>query len=233
MRRNYPGGITVDAEPWARDSLFTLGGIYEPYRNGTFVFRGDCPGEGWHGHGYFPKWLTMLVSGQPERIRVYKHRWIHVETGRTTHSRPDDDPVMVRYCMLIVMLRIWGWVSSAAGFHNRTEVFEGLESNCGGDRTVQRWTRAAMSNGIEIQQAIRLVIIEESEPRPFERLFEGDLSPPDGVMKRRWTSSTQLNALYQGYAMLLVAARELAKHASRLLAGARGRWPNAEKTFGI
>jgi len=227
------GGIAEDAEPWIRDSLFALGGIYTPYRNGTFVYEGSRPGEEWHGHGYFPKWLTMLVSGLPKKIRVYKHRWIHTETGKTKHSRPPDDPVMVRFCSLIVMLRIWGWVSSTAGFHNRTEVFEGLESDCGTERTVQRWTRDAMYNGIAVQQAIRLSIIEEREPRPVEKLFDGGLSPPDAVTKRRWKSSEQINALYQGYAMLLVAARELAKHASYLLAGARRRWPNAEKTFGI
>ena len=227
------GGIRVDVEPWVRDSLFALGGVYTPKGNGEFVFQGSCPGKQWHGHGYFPKWLTMLVSGVPTKVRVYKHRWIHIETGKTMHSRPPDDPVMVRFCSLIVMLRIWGWVSSGVGFHNRTEMFEGLESDCGTDRTVQRWTREAMLNGIGVQQAIRLAIIEVREPRPVEKLFDGGLSPPDAVTKRRWKSSQKPNELYRGYAMLLVAARELAQHASYLLAGARRRMPNAEKTFGI
>lgn len=235
MRGIHTGGIAVDAEPWVRDSLFALGGIYTPYRNGAFVYEGRRPGEEWHGHGYFPKWITMLVSGLPTKVRVYKHRWIHTETGKTRHSRPPDDPVMVRFCTLVVVLRIWGWVSSLVGFHHRAEVFEGLESDCGSDRTVQRWTRDAMHNGIAVQQAIRLEIIEEKEPepRPVERLFYGGLSPPDAVDNRRWKSSKQINALYQGYAMLFVAARKLAKHASYLLAGARRRWPSAEKTFGI
>jgi hypothetical protein len=233
MRGIHTGGIAGNAEPWVRDSLFALGGIYKPYRNGAFVYEGDRPGEKWHGHGYFPKWLTMLVFAQPVKVRIYKHRWIHTETGETTHSRPPDDPVMVRFCSLIVMLRIWGWVSSSVGFHQRTEVFEGLESDCGTDRTVQRWTRDAMLNGIDVQQAIRLAIIEEREPRPVEKLFDGGLSPPDAVTKRRWKSSQKLIKLYRGYGMLLVAASELAKHASYLLAGARRRMPNAEKTFGI
>ncbi len=227
------GDIMEDVEPWVRDSLFALGGVYTSKGDGTFVYEGERPREEWHGHGYFPKWLTMLVSGLPTKVRVYKHRWIHSETGKTTHSRPPDDPVMVRFCSLVVMLRIWGWVSSEVGFHNRNEVYEELESHCGTDRTVQRWTQTAMQNGIAVQQAIRLAIIEEREPRPVEKLFEGGLSPPDAVTKRRWKSSENLNALYRGYAMLFVAARKLAKHASYLLAGARRRMPNAEKTFGI
>jgi hypothetical protein len=86
---------------------------------------------------------------------------------------------------------------------------------------------------MEIQQAIRLMLIEESEPRPMERLFDGGLSPPDGFMKRRWKSPLLLQQLYVGYDMLLVAARKLLKHASILLAGARWRWAKKEKTFGI
>ena len=218
---------------WMKDSLFALGGIYRPHKNGTYVYVGERPDAEWYGHGYFPRWLTMLVEGQALKVCVYKHRWIHKRTGKTTHSRPPDDPYLVRFCTLIVMLRVWATVSSRLGFHNRREAYEGMETGCGSDCTVQRWTSRMMSNGMEIQQAIRLMLIEESEPRPMERLFEGGLSPPDAVMKRRRLSPQNHLRLYHGIAMLLVASRELAKHASCLLAGARRRWPKTEKTFGI
>lgn len=227
------GGIGRDVEPWVRDSILALGGVYAPIGGGLLVYRGSRPGPEWHGHGYFARWLTMLVSGRPRKVRVYKHRWIHTATGETVHSRPPDDPRLVRFCTLIVVLRIWSWVSSSAGFHHRREMFEELENGCGSDRTVQRWTRRAMADGLAIQQAIRLSLIEESEPRPVERLFDGGLSPPDAVLNRRWKSSKNLKTLYRGYAMLLVAASKLAKHASCLLAGARRRCRNREKTFGL
>jgi len=223
----------TEVEPWVRDSIFALGGIYSPNEQGVLVYTGSRPGPEWHGHGYFAKWLTMLVSGRATKVCVYKHRWIHTETGKTIHSRPPDDPVLVRFCTLIVVLRIWAWVSSSVGFYKRKEVFEGLETGCGSDRTVQRWTRRAVASGVAIQQAIRLSLIEESEPRPVERLFDGGLSPPDAVMNRRWKSSKTLSHLYLGYAMLLVASSKLAKHASYLLAGARRRCQTTEKTFGI
>jgi len=216
-----------------KESLFAIGGVYRAHKNGTYIYVGERPGGAWYGHGYFSKRLTMLVKGRAVKVCIYKHRWIHKSTGVTTHSRPPDDPYLVRFCTLIVMLRVWASVSSEHGFHNRCEVYEGMETGCGSDRTVQRWSSRMMSNGLEIQQAIRLVLIEESEPRPMERLFEGGLSPPDAVMKRRWTSPQNLGRLYLGIAMLLVASRKLAKHTSCLLAGARRRWPKTEKTFGI
>ena len=218
---------------WMKNSLFALGGIYRPHKNGTYIYVGERPGAEWWGHGYFPKWLTVLVRGQARKICVYKHRWIHKRTRETTHVRPPDDPCLVRFCTLIVMLRVWASVNSELGFHNRGEAYEGMETGCGSDRTVQRWTSRMMSKGMEIQQAVRLMLIEESEPRPMERLFEGGLSPPDAAMKRRWTSPQNHLRLYHGFAMLLVASRKLAKHASCLLAGARRRWPKKEKPFGI
>jgi hypothetical protein len=216
-----------------RDSLFVLGGIYTSYGNGEYVYFGERPGVDWYGHGYCHKMLTMLVDGKPVRVLLHKHRWLDTITGRTCHSRPADDPVLLRFCTLILFLRVWGWVSSAVGFHKRREVYEELESGCGSDRTVQRWTSRAMKESMEIQQAIRLSIIEESEPRPVESLFEGGLSPPDAVIKRRWRYPSNVETLWRAYTMLLVSSKKLARHASYLLAGARRRWPTTKLPFGI
>ncbi|MDJ0765327.1 MAG: hypothetical protein QNJ97_20270, partial [Myxococcota bacterium] len=202
------GGHAGDeADRWVRDSLFALTGIYTSVGNGTFVYIGQRPGSDWHGHGYFPKGLTMLRRGKPIVVRLLKHRWKDTMTGRTVHDRPPDDPMLIRFCSLIVFLRVWAVISSEKGFHNRKEVFECLETGCGSDRTVQRWTHRAQQNGMAIQQAIRLSIIEEVEPRPIERLFDGGLSPPHVVTQKRWKSSQHLSFLYRGYAMLLVAAK--------------------------
>jgi hypothetical protein len=198
------------------------------------VYYGERPDASWYGHGYFSKTLTVLRCGKPERIKLYKHRWKNQETGATVHSRPPDDPGYVRCCSLIVVLRIWTFISSSKGIHNREEVFPDLWRSSGSSsRTVQRWTKRAFENSMDIQQAIRHFLIDESEPRPVERLFDGGLSPPDGVSNRRWKSSQNLTELYRAYAMLFVAARELAKHASYLLAGAQRRMPKQQKPFGL
>ena len=227
------GRPDAGVDPWVRDSLFALVGIYAPLGNGRYVYYGERPGAGWHGHGYCEKTLTMLVGGAPVKVRLLKHRWRLTGTNETVHSRPPDDPALLRFCTLIVFLRVWAWVSSPVGFHRRREIHEGLESGCGSDRTVQRWAARAMSEALEIQQAVRLSIIEESEPRPVESLFEGGLSPPDAVMKRRWHYPADVETLWRAYAMLLVACGKLARHASCLLAGARRRWPTTKAPFGI
>ncbi|MBN2194893.1 MAG: hypothetical protein JW751_18900 [Polyangiaceae bacterium] len=218
---------------WVQDSVFALAGVYGPSGEGEYVYRGERPGAGWHGHGYFTRTLTILAGGEPVAIRLRKHRWLDTTTGMTCHSRPPGDPELLRFCTLIVFLRVWAWVSSPVGFHRRREVHEGLESGCGSDRTVQRWASRAMSEALEIQQALRLSIMEEVEPRPVESLFRGGLSPPDAVMKRRWRCPADVETLWRACAMLLVAARKLARHASTLLAGARRRWPTTKAPFGI
>jgi hypothetical protein len=170
------GRPDVGVEPWVRDSLFALSGIYTPLGNGEYVYYGERPGAGWHGHGYCEKTLTMLVGGAPVKVRLYKHRWRLAGTNETCHSRPPDDPVLLRCCTLIAFLVVWAWVSSPMGLHRHEAALEGLEGVVS-ERTVQRWTARAMSEALEIQQAIRLAVIEESEPRPVESMFEGGLSP--------------------------------------------------------
>lgn len=235
MNETPTGGIIDELTlPWAGNSLFVLCGIYTPLKGGRFIYYGERPGENWYGHGYFPKTLTILRKGRPEEIELYKHRWKDRETGVTVHSSPPDDPAYVRCCSLIVVLRIWSFINSDKGIHNREEVFPSLWKSSGSSsRTVQRWTKRAIENSMEIQQAIRHVLIDESEPRPVEGLFDGGLSPPDGVSNRRWKSSIKLSELYRAYTMLFVASREHAQHASYLLAGAQRRMPKQEKTFGL
>ena len=221
------------AEEWICDSLFALGGVYQTDDDGKVFYYGQRPGAEWQGHGYFPKTVVMLVGAAPVAVVVWKHRWKNVETGRTVHSRPADDPVMLRYCTLILFLRVWAVVSSKQGFHNRAEVFEDLDDRCGSDRTVQRWTAKAMDECLEIQQAIRLAIIEKSEPRPIEQLFEGGLSPPGCVVSKRWQSPRNHFVLWLGYAQLLVGANKLGICTSRLLAEARRRWIKSKTPFSI
>ncbi len=235
MSETPTGGIVDESTaPWAGNSLFILCGIYTQLGGGRYLYYGERPGDNWYGHGYFSKGLMVLRDGHPEGIELYKHRWIDRETGVTVHSSPPDDPSYVRCCSLIVVLRIWSFISSGKGIHKREEAFPGLWRCIGSSsRTVQRWTKRSFENSMAIQQAIRHCLIDESEPRPFERLFEGDLSPPDGVTNRRWKSSQNLFELYRAYAMLFVAARELAEHASNLLAGAQRRMPKQQKTFGL
>ena len=225
----------VDIEGLVRDSLFVLTGVYAQDANGSLWFFGQRPAGGWHVHGWCDKTLVVLEGGQPRRVVVHKRRWLLAGTYTTCHSRPPDDLPLVRFCTLIVVLRIWAWVSSAVGLHNRQELLEEIDDTWGSDRTVQRWTARAMGSALEVQQAIRAAILElrRREPRPEEDWFRGGLSPPSVVTHRRWKSPTLHQTLWRAIAMLFVAAKELGTHVAPLLAEARRRWHARQDSFPI
>ena len=160
-------------------------------------------------------------------MELYKQRWRLVGTNTTCHSRPPDDPRLLRFCTLIMVLRVWAFINSVVGFHNRTEILPDLSEGSGGaDRTVQRWTKRMLASALEIQQAIRMAILSmrRNEPRPEEDWFRGGLSPPSVVSQRRWSAPVLHQTLWRAFAMLFVAANELGIHVSLLLAEARRRW---------
>lgn len=215
---------------WCRDSLFVAAGVYRPRGDGHWRYEGTRPGPSWHGHGYFSKQLTVLQGGKPMQIRVYKHRWRLDGSNTTCHSRPPDDLHLVRFCTLVIVLRLWAYVGTAVGFHQRPEVHPDL-LDCGSDRTVQRWLSRARERAMDTQQAIRLATIERSEPRPMERLFEGGLSPPEGWVVHHRRNRPATETLWRALAMLLVTARELGADVSILLAEARRRFSEAKDSW--
>jgi hypothetical protein len=222
------GRLMSGYDPWILDggSELALGYVFRS--DGSLQYDGVRPGVGWDAHGWFSKRQVRLRRGHPVWFVIHKRRWLLRGTQTTCHSRPLDDGFSSAFVSILMTLRIVGVIDSPVGFHRRAEVHEGLEE-VGSDRTVQRWVARAQAHAIEIQQAIRLALIEEAEPRPVESLFEGGLSPPDAVTSRRWLSPAKLTLLWRGYAMLLVGARQLAKHASYLLAEARRRWQTTTK----
>lgn len=209
------------------DSLLTHSGVYVVRPDGSLQFDGGRPSGGWHGHGWLKKTITVLVAGTPRKVVLHKHRWLLAGTTTTCHSRPPDDPALLRFCTLIVVLRVWAFINSVVGFHHRDEVLPDLgEGDCGSDRTVQRWTQRTMAAALDIQQAIRAAILAMRirEPRPEEDRIRGGLSPPPSVSQRRWGSPTLHATLWRAFAMLFVAAKELGTNVTLLLAETRRRW---------
>jgi len=217
--------------PWARDSLFAVGGAYRPRPNGDLLFAGTRPGPDWHAHGYTPRRLALLKDGHLVRRRLWKPRWRHRETGETRHSRPPDDVASVRACTLVVVLKLWAWVSSAHGLLRRREALASLQA-FGAARTVQRWMRRALPLAERTEHAFRFVLVEKSEPRPLESLFDGGLSPPV-ALSRSWRRPAAVSTLSRALASLLVGASRLHVPAARLLAGARGSWTGPDDHFVI
>ena len=221
---------STDAEILAasRNSLAVLGGGYQRRSNGDLEYAGERPGPGWHVHGWFARQLTILIEGEVCSLTLWKRRWLDVARGATCHSRPADELGRTRFCGVIVVLKLWAWLSSNVGLCHYDEVSVGLERH-GSRRSVQRWLARALPHALRIQQHIRGAIIERSEPRPVEQMFPRGLSPPDGLLRRRWQDPNAVVMLWRGLALLLGGASRFDVPTTVLLAEARGRRTADEK----
>ena len=203
------------------NSLAMIGGGYRVRADGELVYAGHRPGTDWHAHGWFGRWLWILVDGALERRRLHKRRWQHVATGKTCHSRPADELGAMWFSAVIVALKLWPWIHGDAGLHNVTEVSHALDDH-GCSRSRQRWLRRTLPFALKIQHRIRRAVIERCEPRPIEKLFPRGLSPPERD-QRRWREPRSVATLNRALTMLFVGAIELGIPTSALLAEARRR----------
>ncbi|NOZ95492.1 MAG: hypothetical protein GXP47_12265 [Acidobacteria bacterium] len=206
-----------------RDSLFEASGEYRRRVGGELQFDGERPGPDWHAHGYFSCQVWMLQDGQPTHRRVWKRRWLRKGTTQTCHSRPPDVLPGVRFCTLVVTLQLWTWIDADVGLHK----VEGLQG-CGSRRSMQRWLRRLLPHAMEIQQAVRLAVINRSEPRPLERIFPVGLDPPQRVRRKRWRNGWMVASLWTALAMLFGSSYNLQLPVAILLAEARGRCDRTE-----
>jgi hypothetical protein len=217
-------------------SLSAAAGTYLRRAGGGFVFFGHRPQQGrWHGHGYFPRTIWVLRGNMPVQITIWKHRWRMVGTSATCHSRPDEEAPSAGACLLIVVLIIFSWLDSGRGLSHsaRREPIDGIEETCASRRTVQRWFHKLLLQAMTIQQAIRRAVVERCEPRPVEIVFQGGLSPPEGLRRRGWKDPSPAETLWRALAILFRGALALDVTAAHLLAEARGRWsdPKMQNLF--
>jgi len=203
-----------------RAGLSTAATVYEREPDGRLVYRGVRPGEGWVGHGTFPRKRWTLVGGRLRRLIVHKQRWLSPDATRTCHARPPDDLASVWFCSLVVFVSLWKWLEGEAGVHTHEPVFADLAERPS-SRTVQRWLDRALVLAEETALACRRAVIERSEPRPMESLIGGGRAPP--ADRRRWADPSRVSTLRSGLSLLIEGANALKLPVSLLLAEARGR----------
>ena len=208
------------------DSLLRVSVLYRRRADGTWQYDGARPGPDWHAHGYFPRLLLVVVGGALARVVVWKRRWRHVETGRTCHSRPPDDPPRLMSSSLVVATLLWAWLAGGAGLQHAQDRLPHAAGSpeWPSERTLLRWLHRCCSAALAIQQAVRLAILEKSEPRPVERLFPGGLPPPAELLRRRWQDPPLVDCLWRALALAWHGAPKLSTPVAILLAEARGRW---------
>lgn len=201
--------------------------------DGVLRYRGERPGSEWHGHGSFGKSLVVLDHGALRQVVLLKQRWRLRGTNTTCHSRPADDPKQMRFCVLIIVLRLWACLISTVGFCNRTEMLPELVEGAGSDSTVRRWMARARRNALSVQQAIRQAVLaaRRIEPRPEEDIFRRGRAPPEALSVRYRNSPESTTTLWRALDMLFVDAKQLAGDLALLLAEARRRWLAPDDIF--
>ena len=216
-----------------RDGLHVVSSAYRSRSDGSLQYDGVRPGPGWHAHGYFAVEMLVLAHGVVRRKVLHKRRWFEPDTKVTCHSRPPDDPVGARSSTLVVFLSLWAWLTSR-GLRSRMHepVFPDLDLAVS-RRTVQRWLRRALLSASETQQAIRMAVIERSEPRPAERLFPQGLPPPRGLLRRHWKDPAPVSRLWRALVIAVAGSIQLRTPMSILLAEARGRWDDRSDSLVI
>lgn len=205
-------------------------GSYTRRTDGTLHHAGTRPGPDWIGHGSFPRLLHVLAADGLTRVTLHKQRWKRRDAvaglPRTCHSRPPNDLAQVWSCAAVVALSLWSWLSADKGLHTHEPVLPELREHPS-TRTQQRWLARALPLAMATQQAVRHALIERSEPRPVEQLFESGLSPP----KRRWRAPSSVWTLSTGLAHLITGSVALDVTIPRLLAEARGRQHRKDGPF--
>jgi hypothetical protein len=176
-------------------------GAYAIGADGTWRYEEDRPGPGWHRHDWKPRRVVVLTDEGLVVPTILRRRWRLHGTTTTRLDRSPDEVGRRHVVLLVLLLKVWAWLSSDVGVHVYEEHHPELESH-GSRRTVQRWLRALLPDAVRLQQVLRTAVIERFEPQPVERLFPGGLSPPEGIRRRRWKDPDAIYALATGLVFL-------------------------------
>jgi hypothetical protein len=187
--------------------------------------RGERPGPGWHAHGITAKLLIVVNDGALLTLRLAKQRWLHVDTGTTTHDRPVWDRPRARYALDVVVVALATWLFSDHGLHNTDWPWNDDRPST---RTVQRRRRALRPHAESWLQHSRLRFLDYVAPRTLEDLLPaGGIPPPEGVRKqapvKRVANASKLRDVLGMHRSL---AQGLCIPFRKLLVVARWRWPS-------
>jgi hypothetical protein len=160
---------------------------------------------GFHAHGRYKRSLTTVHRQSISRIKVWRHRWLCLCCGRTMNNGTADVLAHVPNCTLVIVALLWAYFQNESGYYNQCGHYL---DKAAAPRTLARYLKRAKAVCRTTQQAIRQVLIERSEPRPWDQGFAHGLSPPGWLIKRhRDPDSTGI--LWRALAMLNIGANKL------------------------
>jgi hypothetical protein len=180
-----------------------------------------------HAHGRYKRWLKTLRNQVLTRIRIWKHRWLCLCCGRTMNTGPPDVIAHIPLCTLVIVALLWSYLDGQSGIHN---CIAPEFSNDTTARSLARYLKRAKAVCLKTQQAIREVLIEIKEPRPWEECFAHGLPPPQSLIKRHRDPS-QVTILWRALAMLMRGSETLSVNPCLLMARARKKAEQRKSQF--
>lgn len=170
-----------------------------------------------HAHGRYKRWLKTMRNWVVTRVQIWKHRWLCLCCGRTMSTGPPDVLPHISLCTLVIVALLWSYLDGEKGIH--TCIPEELDTAVT-PRTLARYLKRAKAVCLKTQQAIREVLIQQKEPRPWEECFKSGLSPPESLIKRHRKPSPA-GMLWRALAMLLKGSQTLSISPCLLMARAK------------
>jgi hypothetical protein len=127
-----------------------------------------------------------------------------------------------------MVIVLWSYLDGGRGLHN---CIPGRLSHDTTARSVARYLKRAKRACMKTQQAIREVLLEIKEPRPWEECFFSGLSPPESLIGRHRRDPSQADTLWRAVAMLLVGSEILSASPCHLMARAREKAEQRKSRF--
>jgi len=213
---------------FASDVFFRHQGAYscapkKPTVCDKCLSRSGC----FHAHGRYRRWVKTMKEFALTSVRVWRHRWLCLCCGRTMSTGPPDVLPYIPLCTLVIMALLWTYLDGRKGIYNA--VPSELD-RAAAPRTLARYLKRAKALCLKTQQAIREVLIEQKEPRPWEECFQSGLSPPASLIKRHREPSPS-SMLWRTLAMLLQGSQTLATSPCLLMARAREKAEQRQAPF--
>ena len=180
-----------------------------------------------HAHGRYRRWVKTMRKFALTTVRVWRHRWLCLCCGRTMNTGSPDVLPYIPLCTLVIVMLLWGYLDGGKGTHN---AFPSELEHSVGARTLARYLKRAKALCLKTQQAIREVLIEQKEPRPWEECFPSGLSPPPSLCKRHREPSPAAK-LWRALWMLLQGSQALSASPCLLMARAREKAEQKQAPF--
>ena len=170
-----------------------------------------------HAHGRYQRSLNTFKDHVVKRIKLWKHRWLCLCCGRTMSNGSEDVAAYKQNCTLVIVALLWAYLESGKGLHNC--IPQKLHP-AASPKTLNRYFKQAKTVCQQTQQVIRQVLIELTEPRPWDDCFSHGLSPPKGFFKRH-RDVPNTRDLWRTLSMLRMGSKNLSKAPCLLMARAR------------